>query len=115
MKKISTYLFLYFALFLYSLTSIASKYASAEPFLSFKYLLFMGIQFGILAVYAILWQLILKKIPLSVAYANKGMTIFLGMIFGYFLFQEKVTLFNIIGTAIIAVGTIIMTTEDLKR
>ena len=115
MKKVGTYLLLYFALILYSLTSIVSKYASAESFLSFRYLVFMGIQFGILAVYAVLWQSILKKIPLFVAYSCKGMTIFLGMVFGYFLFQEKVTLYNIIGTAIIAVGTIIMTTEDMKR
>ncbi len=115
MKKIGTYLLLYFALILYSMTSISSKLASYEPFLSFRYIFFMGIQFGILAVYAVLWQIVLKRVPLFIAYANKGMMIFLGMIFGYFFFHEQVTLLNIVGTAIIAAGVIVMMTEELKR
>ena len=115
MKKISTYLLLYFALLLYSLTAIASKLASAEPFLSWKYLLYMGFQFAILAIYAVLWQIVLKKVPLFIAFANKGMTIFLGMIFGYFIFHEEVTVFNILGTAIIAAGVIVMMTGELKQ
>ncbi len=115
MKKIRVYSLLYFALILYSMTSIASKLASNAPFLSFPYIFYLGLEFLILAVYAVLWQMVLKEIPLFIAYANKGMTIFLGMIIGYFMFGEKVTMFNIIGTGIIAVGIITMMMEDLKR
>jgi len=52
---------------------------------------------------------------LFVAFANKGMTIFLGMIFGYFIFHEEVSVLNILGTAIIAVGVIVMMTGELKQ
>jgi hypothetical protein len=47
--------------------------------------------FGVLFVYAILWQQVLKKIPLTTAIANKSITIVWGMIFGLLFFEEKVS------------------------
>ena len=108
MKNIRTYLLLHLGLLIFSLGFIASKLCSNEPFLSFRYLLFFGLQLLTLFVYALIWQKVLKKIPLTVAYANKGITIIWGMLIGYFLFQEQVTMFNVLGALIIIAGIVII-------
>ena len=56
-------------------------------------------------IYAFLWQKTLEKIELSVAYINKGMITFWGMLWSYFFFHEQITVGNIIGCMIISVGT----------
>jgi len=108
MRNIKTFLLLHLGLFIFSLGFIASKLCSNEPFLSFRYLLFFGLQLLTLFIYALIWQKVLKKIPLTIAYANKGITIIWGMLIGYFLFQEQVTMFNILGALIIIVGVVVI-------
>jgi len=66
----------------------------------------------ILGVYAILWQQILKKLPLNVAYANKSVTLAWGMIFGSLIFNEKITVTNVIGAIIVLIGVILMLTPQ---
>ena len=50
--------------------------------------------------------------PLTVAYANKGITIIWGMIWGAVLFNEAITLKTIIGGAIILVGIFMVVTNN---
>lgn len=66
----------------------------------------------LLAVYALLWQKILSKVDLTVAYMCKGMIIFWGMLWAFLFFQERISLFNIIGTIIIFVGTYLVTSNE---
>ena len=58
------------------------------------------------------WQRILKYMPLTVAYANKGITIVWGMIWGAVLFNEAITLKTVIGAAIILVGIFMVVTNN---
>ena len=109
--KLKNFLFMQFATLIYSLSSICSKFASAETFLSFRYILFMGLMVFCLGIYAILYQQILKKNPLSVAFANKGTTILWAILLGYLIFREEVTVFNIIGALIVLCGIIFMARE----
>ena len=104
MREIKSLLLLHIGLLIYSSGFIASKYCSMQSFLSFKYFLFFGLQLLTLAVYAIIWQTVLKDMPLSVAYANKGITIIWGLLISYFVFREQITVMNIIGAFIIIVG-----------
>lgn len=115
MKKIGVFLLLHLALFVYSLESVASKFASQEDFLSFKYILFMGLLFVFLVIYAILWQQVLKHMNLTFAYANKGVTLVWGTLIGFLLFKEKVTLFNIIGIIVILIGITVMIVGENKH
>ena len=46
----------------------------------------------ILFVYAVLWQQVLKSIPLSIASANKAVTIFWGMWWGFLFFNEEISI-----------------------
>ncbi len=115
MKKIKSLLILHLALLVFSASMIFSKYCSMQPFLSFRYILFFGLQVFCLGIFAIVWQMVLKQIPLSIAYANKGITIVWGMLIGYFLFQEKITLMNVIGVLIIIAGIVVIETGGQKH
>lgn len=59
---------------------------------------------AVMGVYAILWQQILKRIELSVAYMFKGTSIIFVMMLAYLLFGEQITWNNIIGAIIIICG-----------
>ncbi|MBR6356558.1 MAG: transporter, partial [Lachnospiraceae bacterium] len=61
-------------LLVYSLSGVCSKLAAGEAFLSGRFLLFYGIVLFLLAVYAVAWQQIIKRLPLTMAYANKAVS-----------------------------------------
>ncbi len=103
---------LHLILFLYSLESVCSKMAAAQEMFSFKFFFFYGLVLFFLFFYALAWQRILKYMPLTVAYANKGITIIWGMIWGAILFHEAITLKTIIGGAIILAGIFMVVTNN---
>ncbi|MBR4470652.1 MAG: transporter [Erysipelotrichaceae bacterium] len=115
MSKLKSLIALHLSLLLFSASMIFSKYCSMQSFLSFRYILFFGMQVFCLGIFAVVWQMVLKKIPLSIAYANKGITIVWGMLIGYFLFHEKVSLMNIVGALIIIIGIVVIETGDQKH
>lgn len=115
MKKLKPYLILNLIILFYSLGGICSKTASGKPFLSFEFILFYGLVLFILAVYALLWQQIIKKIPLNTAYANKAVTLVWGMVWGAVIFKEHISLANIIGAAIVLAGVLLMVTGGEKE
>lgn len=100
------------AIFFYSLSGVFNKIAALETFPSVKFLLFFGISIGILGCYAIVWQMILKRVPLSTAYSNKPVSMIWGMILGFLIFKEVITVNMIIGAAIILVGVYTVVTSN---
>ena len=107
-SKIKYFMALHILLLIYSLGSVCSKMASAEQFLSFKFCLFYGLLMFILVVYAVVWQQIIKGLPIVTAYANKAVTV----IWGFLIFGETITVFNIIGAVIIMAGVYLVVTGD---
>jgi len=93
---------------IYTLSSVMAKLASGEPFMSFKFMVLYGIEIAILGIYAILWQQIIKKFPLSIAYANRSMAILWSMIWAVIFFHDEITVRNIIGVLIVLLGTMIV-------
>ena len=76
--------------------------------MSFGYLLcFAGIIL-ILGIYAILWQQVLKKVPLSVAMANKPVALILSLLWAFFLFKEALSVKVLFGIALIIAGVILI-------
>lgn len=114
MKKISNLLFIQLAFLIYSISGVFSKSAGvSESFINF--IIFYGMSFCCLGIYAILWQKILNKNSLVSAYLNKGITLFWGLIFGLLFFGEKITITMIIGVVIVIFGVIIVNTEEVKK
>lgn len=88
----------------YACESIFTKLASAEEFLTLRYLLFMGCAVAVLGVYAIIWQQILKRLPVSEAYMFKGTALIFVLLISALLFGESITVTNIIGATMIIGG-----------
>ena len=109
--NIKTYLLLHIILFCFSLSSVCSKMAAQQEFLSFKFFFFYGLVLLILFAYAIAWQQVLKRLPLVTAYANKAVTVIWGLVLGSAFFQEKITLQKVIGAFIIIFGVYLVVSE----
>ena len=71
-----------------------------------------GLEICILGVYAILWQQIIKKFEISVAYANRAMSLLWSIVWAIVFFGEQITLKNIIGVIIVIIGTIIVNSDE---
>lgn len=99
----------------YAVGGIFSKRAANADFLSLEYILNYGMVLVILMVYAVFWQMILKKVPLTVAMANKSVTVIWGLIYGFLFFHEKITPANLIGAVIIIIGIIIVVNGDKEN
>lgn len=115
MKKVLPYIALHVVILIYSFSGICSKTAASKDFLSFEWLLFYGLVLLILAFYAIVWQQILKKLPLNVAYANKAITVIWGMLLGCIVFDETVNVPRIIGGVLILAGIILMSPSRTSK
>ena len=92
----------------YSFSTLAGKMASEYEFLSWNYIFYFGLEFCILAVYALLWQQVIKRFQLSIAYANKALGLMWGLLWNYVLFNVAVSKGQIIGVVIVMLGVIIM-------
>ena len=111
-KKLFVLLGLHIMLMFFSMSGIASKLAAGEKFLSPKFILYYAIIIGLLGVYAIVWQQIIKRLPLTTAYANRAVTIVWGIIWGVLFFHENVTPLKVIGAVIVIVGVVLFATAD---
>lgn len=105
------FLALQLSLLFSSLSGVASKMAAREPFFSLKWIVYYGTVLVILFGYAIVWQQILKYVPLTVAYANKPVGLLWGMVWGRLLFGERITWNMLVGALIIFAGIYLMVTE----
>ena len=110
MKKIFPYILLHITIFMYSLSSLCLKMAASVKFLSDKWIMLYSLVIVLLGIYAILWQQILKKIPLNIAYASKSLTLIWGILWGILIYREAITWNNFLGSIIVLCGVILMVT-----
>ena len=112
MEKVKIYVQLHLNILLFSLTGIFSKLAAIEydeNGLHSK-LLYIFILLMILncAFYAIAWQKVIKKLPLSTAYANRSVYLIWSQVWAVFIFHENLSMFNIIGMLIVFCGVLVV-------
>ena len=111
-KNTKTILALNILLMFFSLGGIFSKLASKQSFLSLEFILCYGALLFIMFVYAIGWQQIIKRLPLTTAYANRAVTIVWGIIWGLLIFNEKLNVGKVIGAVIVIAGVLLYVTES---
>ena len=92
--------------FVYASVSLATKFTSLQEFLSLKYFLGLAIVVAMLGIYAIIWQQILKRIELTTAYMFKGTSLIFVLLFSALIFNETITLWNIVGASLIVGGIV---------
>ncbi len=113
--KVKTYLFLHLLLMVYSTSGIFSKLAASKPFLSWPFLLLYAAVVALLAVYALGWQQVLKRIDLSAAYANKAVTVVWGCVWGLLVFREHLTVGKAAGGLLVLCGIVLFGLSDRKE
>ncbi|MCR5592806.1 MAG: EamA family transporter [Saccharofermentans sp.] len=111
-KELRALMLLHALLVFFSFSGVFSKLASRETFLSLRFCLFYAGLILILGVYAIFWQQIIKRLPISIAYANKAVSVIWSMIWGAILFGESISLKKIIGGVIVITGIILFSSGE---
>lgn len=99
---------------IYSMSGLFTKQASNYDFLSLPYLgCLLGVV-SVFAIYAVLWQIALKRVPLSLAYLFRSLGVLYGLALAAFVFNESVSWTNLIGGIIVLFGLIILLGEGQK-
>lgn len=111
-SKIKTLFLLHLLLMFYSMSGICSKLAAGQSFLSIQFCFYYAIIIGLLGVYAIGWQQIIKRLPLTTAFANKAVTVVWGIIWGSVFFHEQISLGKIVGAALVVAGVALYAFAD---
>lgn len=111
-SKIKVLFLLHLMLMIYSMSGICSKMAAGQPFLSPKFCFFYGCMILILGIYAIGWQQVIKRLPLTTAFANKAVTVIWGLVWGVLFFHESVTPGKVLGMVLIIIGVVIYATSS---
>lgn len=105
------FIFMMLAFAVYALTGVFSKMASEYPSFSSPYLVYLGGCIAVLGVYAIMWQIILKNIPLSTAFLWKNVSLVFYLLYSRILFGEAITFNNIFGIGVIMAGLCLISRE----
>ncbi len=113
------YIFIILSLLFQSLAVILGKFASlymdkfnllniiSNPYYIIS-LFFLGLQ-------AIIWPIALQKIPLFFAYLIMSLVYVVILFASLFIFKEKISLMNILGTILIIIGVLIVTLNQGKK
>ena len=96
---------------IYTISSVMSKQASAHGEQLLLFLFFFGLEFVLLGIYAVLWQQMIKRFELSVAYANRSMAVVWSMVWAVLFFHDSITVQNVAGVLLVVAGTWIINTE----
>ena len=88
------------------------KLGGQYPFMSPMYIMFFCLAVGIMGVYAVVWQLLLERLPLTTAYLRKGISYVLVFVWAYVIFREVITIKQIIGVIVIIIGMVVSMSDD---
>lgn len=111
-SKVKTLILLHGILAVYSTSTIFSKLAAGQKFLSIKFCLYYGLIILLLGFYAIGWQQIIKRMPLTAAFANKAVTVVWGIIWGFVFFKESITPGKVVGAVLVIAGIVMYALAD---
>ncbi len=109
------YLLLHSLFVVYALNTVLGRMGADYTWTDWhKYLLMGGVLF-LLGIYAIGWQLILKKFNLGVAYANRAAVVPWGILLAWVFFKEPLSWTLLGGAALIIGGILIVSTEEEQK
>lgn len=109
--KIKNIILLQLIVIIYTINSIIGKLSAGEEFMSMRFILFYVAEVGVLGIYALLWQQMIKRFDLSIAYANRAMALIWSAVWAVVIFHESLSIKNIIGILLVIVGTVVVNTE----
>ena len=105
-------IFIQLSVLLYTMSGVCAKFASNYSFLSWKFFLCYGLEIVVLGIYALVWQQIIKRYELSLAYVNRATAIFWSLVWAILIFHERISWKNILGVIIIFGGIWMVNTNE---
>lgn len=115
LKKVKNVILLQGVVIIYTISSVMSKEASASKGQLLRFFFFFGMEFVFLGIYAVLWQQMIKRFELSVAYANRSMAVLWSMVWAVIFFHDNITVKNIVGVLLVVAGTAIVNMDTKER
>lgn len=103
---------LHLLLAVYSLSSVLSKLSGRYTWQEPGFWLCLAGVFGLLGLYALGWQQVIKRLPLTTAFANKAVTVVWGLVWGALLFAEPITPGKLAGCGLIVAGVVLYAREE---
>lgn len=97
---------------LYALVSLLAAMVARLPMFSLMFLLGVGGVFLLFGLYAIVWQQLLKRLPLSLAYMFKGTSLLFVLLLSALFLGDAITWENLVGAALIIVGIVLFARVD---
>lgn len=112
MEQLKKYIPLHLTILLFSLTSVFSKAASVcynrgglqDPMLW----LFLFLMMANCGVYALAWQVVIRKFDLNVAYANRTVYLIWVQVWAVLIFRESLCASNIVGLLVVIAGVLVV-------
>ena len=115
MKKTKRLFILHINIMLFSFTGIFSKLVAnsveKNGIFSIYTFIFAGLMLVNCGIYAVFWQQSLKHFDVNVAYAHRSVYNIWSLLWSVLIFSEKITIGNILGTALIITGIWVMQSE----
>ncbi|MDD5309566.1 MAG: hypothetical protein PHU25_19790 [Deltaproteobacteria bacterium] len=117
MHRISL-IFVMLSLIFQAMAGVMGKQASlALESFSLSGVLHNPFYFGVLfclGLQAVTWQLALRRFPLFYAYLFMSLIYPLLLVSSHFIFNEEITIANVIGSAVIIAGVVVLSTDAKK-
>lgn len=109
--SIPLFLVMHLGMMISSLSGVCAKLAARSEMFSLPFFFFYGLDLFAAFLYAIIWQQVLKRLPLTVAYSNRPVALVWGLLWGSLLFREAITWNMLLGAAVIFVGIYLMVSD----
>ena len=93
---------------IYTFSSVLAKLASGQEVFTAGFVMFYLGELAVLGIYALLWQQMIKRFELSVAYTNRAMALLWSLVWAVVFFHEQVSIRQIVGVALVILGTVIV-------
>ena len=113
-KRIKDIFLLQAVIIIFSITSVIAKFASEQAFLSPGFIFFYAAEVAVLGIYAILWQQIIKRFDISIAYANKATVLLWGAIWSRLIFRETPSPRQFAAMGLVAAGVVVLNLPEKK-
>ena len=108
--------FKYFAIIfcvgIYSLATVCAKFASLHPFLSKQVLFIYALEILCLAIYAVIWQQLLKVFTLSSAYAFRATSLIWVLMWSVLLFGDSLSVQKMIAVCLALTGMFLVNRNE---
>lgn len=106
------YLILHLLFIVYACNTVLGRMAAPYDWDDWhRYACLCGVLF-LLGIYAIGWQLILKKFTLGIAYANRSMVVIWGILLAWLCLDESLSWTLLLGAGFIVSGILLVSSEE---